>query len=126
MNTKLLMMASSIFMAILGLTLIFISDQLIKFLELSANAWLSILVQITGAVYFGFAMINWMARNVLIGGIFSRPLAIGNFAHFFIAGMALLRASSKNELDTIYLYIFTGFYLLFAISFGSVLFRPPK
>ena len=34
---------------------------------------------------------NWMAKTVLIGGIYARPLAIGNFTHFLVGALALLK-----------------------------------
>ena len=51
-----------------------------------------VLVQIVGAAYLGFAFLDWMAQGNAIGGIYSRPVAIGNFGHFTIGGLALLKS----------------------------------
>ena len=39
-----------------------------------------------------FAMLNWMAKGVIIGGIYSRPIVIANLAHFLIGDLELIKA----------------------------------
>lgn len=124
MNTKFLMTASSIVMGILGLAAIFLPKEILINLGQPQTELLTLFVQMTGALYFGFAIMNWMAKTVLIGGIYARPLCIGNFSHFVIAGLALLKATSINR--SLPFGILTIVYLLFAILFGIVLFTNPK
>lgn len=119
MNTKLLMAISSLFLGILGIILNFAPDEVAQALQLNGS---SIILQMLGAVYFGFAILNWMAKANLIGGIYSRPVAFGNFAHFLIGGFSLLKMNSNQ----VGILIFCGFFLLFAILFGIVLFINPK
>jgi len=120
------MTASSVFMGLIGIALTFIPDEVLKILEQVPNGSLILSLQLTGALYFGFAMTNWMAKTVLIGGIYARPLSIGNFSHFFIAGLALIKASINANIATTYTYALTVFYVMFAILFGYVLFTHPK
>jgi len=126
MNTKLLMTASSVFMGLIGITLTFIPDEVLKILEQVPNGTLVLSLQLTGALYFGFAMTNWMAKTVLIGGIYARPLSIGNFSHFLIAGLALIKFSINADIANSYTYALTVFYVIFAILFGYVLYTHPK
>jgi len=126
MNTKLLMTASAVFMGLIGIALIFMPDEVLKILEQVPNATLTLSIQLTGALYFGFAITNWMAKTVLLGGIYARPLSVGNFSHFFIAGLALLKASVIANTASLYLYTLTITYLIFAILFGYILFKHPK
>lgn len=126
MNTKLLMIASSVFMGLIGIALTFMPDEVLKILEQVPNVTLIVNLQLTGALYFGFAMTNWMAKTVLIGGIYARPLSIGNFSHFFIAGLALIRSSINADIANSYTYTLTAFYVMFAILFGYILFTHPK
>ncbi len=126
MNTKLLMVASSVFMGLIGIALTFMPDEVLKVLEQVPNATLTLSLQLTGALYFGFAMTNWMAKTVLIGGIYAKPLSIGNFSHFLIAGLALIKFSINADIANTYIYTLTVFYVIFSISFGYVLFTHPK
>lgn len=80
------MTASSVFMGLIGIALSFMPNEFLEILGQMQNETLNLILQLTGALYFGFAMTNWMAKAVLIGGIYSRPLSIGNFSHFFCCG----------------------------------------
>ena len=51
-------------------------------------------VQAIGAAWFGLAAIDWMARGAPFGGIYGRPIALGNFAHFLILALALGKAAA--------------------------------
>lgn len=125
MNTKLLMTASSVFMGLIGIALSFMQSEVLKALGQMPNQTLNLILQLFGALYVGFAMTNWMAKTVLIGGIYSRPLSIGNFSHFLIAGLALVKASLSSNTTSIYIYVLTTIYVLFAILFGYVIFTHP-
>lgn len=125
MNTKLLMTASSVFMGVIGIALIFMPNEIIEVLDQVPNEISTLTLQLTGALYFGFAMTNWMAKGTLIGGIYSRPLAIGNFSHFMIAGFALVKISLNRNIASTFIYILTIIYVLFAILFVYVLFTHP-
>lgn len=119
------MTASSVFMGLIGIALSFMPNEVLEALGQMPNNTLNLVLQLLGALYFGFAMTNWMAKAVLIGGIYSRPLSIGNFSHFLIAGLALVKASFRSNTTSIYIYGLTIIYVLFAILFGYVTFTHP-
>jgi hypothetical protein len=125
MNTKLLMTASSVFMGLLGVALSFMPIEILETHGQVPNGTSTLTLQLAGALYFGFAMTNWMAKGVLIGGIYSRPLSIGNFSHFFISVLALLKISFNSNTSSIYIFALTIIYVVFAISFGYVTFTHP-
>ena len=89
MNTKALMTSSAIILALIGISLIFLPKEILDYLELSVSDTLELLMQIIGSLYFAFAMLNWMSKGSLIGGIYGRPIAIANLTHFVIAGLCL-------------------------------------
>lgn len=126
MNTKLLMTASAYIMGVLGIIASFIPGEILRALGQASNDTLTLIVQITGALYFGFALMNWMAKSSLIGGIYSKPLSIGNFAHFAIAGMALIKVVINNSVTSKFILALAIIYLLFAIAFGIIYFNNPK
>jgi hypothetical protein len=106
-------------MGITGLVLTFLPQEVA-----SAVGWTEgsvIVFQIAGALYFGFAMLNWMSKANLIGGIYNRPVAVGNATHFFIAALALLKFSPKNAVLTVMAII----YSFFAVAFVYILFTHP-
>ncbi len=125
MNTKWVMTAASLLLGVSGIVLTFAPDLIISSLGINPTHVSVLLGQIIGGLYFGFAMLNWMTKESLIGGIYNRPVAVANLTHFMIAGLALAKASISNtELPTLILIVSVA-YVLLAILFGIILFRHP-
>ena len=125
MNTNVLMTTSAVSLLTAGIILTFLPDEILKYAYLENTRPLQLLLQIIGALYFGFGMLNWMNKSSLIGGIYNRPVAVANFTHFFIAGLALIKGIMANPDLPKTIWIVSCVYLIFAISFGIVLFRHP-
>lgn len=125
MNTKILMTISALILGIAGIILTFLPAEILDFFRLENTKPLSLMLQILGALYFGFGMLNWMAKSSLIGGIYNRPIAIANFAHFTIGGLALLKTVFSNPGLSWIFWGTTLVYLFFALIFGWILFHHP-
>jgi ATP/ADP translocase len=117
------MTISAVMLGVTGIILSFIPQEVSHFLSLTDST--PIVFQILGALYFGFAMLNWTAKANLIGGIYSRPVAIGNFTHFLIGGLALIKLLLHNTNRTSIWVCAIMLYLIFAVLFGYVLFNNP-
>jgi len=118
------MMFSALLMASVGVLLQFAPHEILNYLGIAANGVTALFVQLTGALYLGFAVMNWMAKTVLIGGIYARPLALGNFFHFTVGALALLKyAFSAPNLWVV--WVAAIIYALLAILFGIVFFTHP-
>lgn len=111
-------------MGALGIAGTFLPEELLAAAGVSPNGLLTVLVQLHAALLFGFAMVNWMARGSLIGGIYNRPVAVGNVAHFVIGALALVKAIAAGE-RALFLYALAALYVVFAVGFAVVLFRSP-
>jgi hypothetical protein len=116
---RILLLSSALFMAALGLVATFAPEKLLG--PGAIGSMPTLVTQIAGALYLGFAMLNWMAKDNAIGGIYSRPVAVGNLLHFFAVAMALLRLL-KAEYHQVPLLIFTLLYVIFAAGFGLIVF----
>jgi len=123
MNTKLIMSISAVTMAAVGAGLVFLPKDLAQLVGLDSNTATALILQVLGSLYFAFAMLNWMSRGNLIGGIYSRPIAIGNFTHFFVGGLGLIKAAIASP--TVLIAGFAAFYGIFAGAFGLILFTHP-
>ena len=122
MYTRALMATSAIFMGLLGLGTLFAPGEVLGFHGTAPDNATQLLIQMMGALYLGFAILNWTARGTLIGGIYSRPVAIGNFWHFLIVGLLLSKAAFVFAAWP--LVISAAVFSAFAVWFGFVLFRP--
>lgn len=123
MFTRALMILSALFMALLGLFTLFAPDKVLGLHGTPPDNATMLLIQMMGALYLGFASLNWAARGVLIGGIYSRPVAMGNFTHFTIVAAMLAKAAVK--FGAVQLASSAAVFSVFAIWFGLVLLRPP-
>lgn len=121
MNSKFIMVSSALFLGMLGILLTFLSEEISEYFNFSEKP---ILLQLLGASFFAFAMINWTAKSNLIGGIYGRPISIGNFTHFFIGAMALIRY--YIELQQGILFLVMLIYCFFAVTFGYIFFTHPQ
>ena len=120
------MLLSAAFMLVLGLVTTFAPSELLASNGGRPGITSTLLVQAVGGLYLGFAILNWMAKDNLIGGIYSRPVALGNFLHFFTVAMALIKANAVGQRSAT-LLILTFCYAVFAVWFGLVLFtHPPR
>ena len=117
--------SSALLLALSGLGLTFFPDEFAQSLDLPDQIAIKLLLQVIGAMYFGFAMLNWMSRRSLIGGIYNRPIAIANMTHFLMVGIALSKLMlAQADLPQIFWFI-TGIYVIYAAIFGWLLFRTP-
>lgn len=124
MNTKLLMTLSAFAMGIAGIVLSFMPHEILNYFDSgNVSAFQAMTLQIAGALYFAFAMVNYTARANLIGGIYARPIAIGNLTHFAIGSLVLIKAASGDW--GVGLWALTGTYVVFAAWFGMVFFTHP-
>ena len=69
-------------------------------------------------------MLNWMARGNIIGGIYSRPVAVGNLIHFAIAALAMVKLLVHHP-DRGPLWAITLVYAALALGFGAVVCPVP-
>lgn len=123
MNTRLLLSASAIVMAAAGIAGTFLPQELLRAIGAEPVGLLPLLVQLLAALLFAFGMANWVARGSLMGGIYNRPLALGNLTHFTIGALALLKAAlSARDAVT---WTLSAVYTLFAIGFALVFMTSP-
>ena len=123
-NTKLLMTTSAVVLGITGLMLSFAPEEILEYYGEPAGAG-KLAFQLLGATYFGFAMLNWMGKGNLIGGIYSKPVSMANLAHFTIGALALIKLAMANSAEVV-LWASGAVYLLFALLFAKVSFTHPE
>ncbi len=123
MNTKILMTLTALVLGIGGAAAQFLPQEIILVFGFNPNPFPVLMTQLIGAMYLGFAMLNWMTREKVIGGVYNKPVTMANFLHFTIGSISLIRVVAKSgSLPFILLLII---YLLFAAIFTYVLFTHP-
>ncbi len=119
------MTSSAVILGLTGIGLTFLPAEILTRLTHNPTKSLEFLLQIIGALYFAFAMLNWMTKSSLIGGIYNRPVAVANFTHFVIVALALVKGVFSNPALPAGILTATVMYSVFAVFFGIILFRHP-
>jgi hypothetical protein len=124
MKTRILMSLSAAFYATLGVGITFLPQELLAHVGARSEGTPVLLMQMLGALFLGFAILNWMNRGNRIGGIYGRPVSMANFFNFAVGGLALLKGSIAQQyaLDVT---IMATIYTVFGVWFGLALFTHP-
>lgn len=122
MNTKLLMTSTSLILALAGIFSLFAPENVLALLNVSVSKSASMLVQLLGALYFSMALMDWTAKDSAIGGIYARPVSLGNFGHFFTGALLLFRYQFSNSFNPV-IGVILAMYVIFALSFYWLVFR---
>jgi hypothetical protein len=122
---RILLIASSVALGAAGIAASFAPVEILKALGDSSPGAAAILVQLLGALFMASAMTNWTAKGAPIGGIYSRPISLGNLVHFTMGALALAKSGAIHSPGVV-LPAVLGAYSLFAAGFALLVFRPIK
>ena len=122
MNSRLLMSVTAALLAAGGLACSFAPQELLALVGAPAPPGLVLGVQALGAAWLGFALLDWNARGAPFGGIYGRPVALGNFLHFAVIALALAKAAFA--VPTLAMLGTTAIAAALVIAFGAVIFGP--
>lgn len=120
MNTKALMIASVIYLAVQGILFTFLPQEINAYFGISPNDMSVLIAQTLGAALLALAMLNWMTRSNILGGIYGKPLMMANFLFFFASGMSYLKGA-----DSELIWAMAGISMAFGLTFGYVAFTHP-
>lgn len=123
MKTRLLLGASGFAMLGAGLAGTFLPHEIVLYAGLESAGILPLVVQLHAAMLLAFGALNWMSKDSLIGGIYARPLVIGNLLHFLVGALALMKRLPDGMPPG--LLALTTVYAVFAAGFGATLFTSP-
>ena len=120
MKTKFLMTSSALFCGIIGILLSFLPNEIVEYFSVEPTIITILFLQILGALYLGFGILNWTAKGTLIGGIYNKPIALGNLMHFIVGAITLVKVIYNVQTHTEIIIFLTVFYVIFALLFVYV------
>ena len=121
MPTKLLLIGAALFQGLYGVAMLFLPDVLLGWFAAGAGVRAVFFAQQFGTALLGLAAINWIARGSPVGGIYGRPLVVGNTT-FFTTNTLLLFGQALDASQAWTLWVQAGIALGFAIGFALLLF----
>ena len=125
MKTKLLMTSSALFCVIIGILLLFLPNEIAEYLNVEPTIITILFLKILSALYLGFGILNWTVKGSLIGGIYNRPIALGNLLHFVVGSIELVKVISNIETHREIIIFLTALYIIFGVLFAYVLKNNP-
>jgi hypothetical protein len=117
------MTLSAAALAALGVGASFLPQEILSRAAMPADRFSVAVIQLAGALYVAFAMLNWSAKGAMLGGIYGRPIVLANFTHFAVGAIVLVKILAAGPLH-LEVAVLTAVYALFAAWFGFVLFGP--
>ena len=122
--SALLSRVSSAVLALGGIALLFASDTLLPAVIAGfppIAAWLG---QLLAAAWLALATLNWLQRNLRMGGIYGRPIVLANLALYFITALSLVRAAIDGETPPV-VWAVLGVSAVLAAAYAALLLRGP-
>ena len=125
MKTKFLMTSSALFCGIIGILLLFLPNEIAEYLNVEPTIITILFFKILSALYLGFGILNWTVKGSLIGGIYNRPIALGNLLHFVVGSIELVKVISNIQTHREIIIFLTALYIIFGVLFAYVLKNNP-
>ena len=125
MKTKLLMTSSALFCGIIGTLLLFLPIEIAEYLSVEPTISAILFLKILSAIYLGFGILNWTAKGTLIGGIYNKPIVLGNLLHFAVGAIELIKVISIIQIHREIIIFLTVFYVIFALLFAYIIKTNP-
>jgi hypothetical protein len=116
-----LLIASSAALALPGIAATFAPAELLRGVSVDPAGPVLLIVQVLGALFLALAVINWTARGAPIGGIYSRPISLGNQLHFTVGAITLAKYVGSHGGSPLLFGLLTV-YIVFAVGFGLLVF----
>ncbi|WP_432412466.1 hypothetical protein [Rasiella sp. SM2506] len=91
-----------------------------EYLTVESNIITILFLKLLSALYLGFGILNWMAKGTLLGGIYNKPIAIGNLMHFGVGAIALIKIVSNVQTHREIIISLTVVYVIYAILFAFI------
>ena len=114
-------MVSALILFAVGGAALFAAAELAHFFGAGGSNSLALAIQLTGCGLLGFAALNWMSRGTRIGGIYARPIGIGNLLLFMTTSLTIGRAAFAGTFPVIVSVVGVIFAVL-AIVFAWLVF----
>ena len=107
-----------------GLTLLFAADVVLPAIVPGFPPSAAWLCQLLAGAWLGLAAVNWLQRTAVIGGIYGRPIVMGNTALYLVSALSLLRALVDGAAPRA-MWAPCAVALALAIVYGALLLRGP-
>lgn len=123
MNTRWLLGSCAVVLGASGAALTFAPQEVAALSGWADAGPPPFVLQLLGAAYLALALLDWMVRRSVIGGIYGRPVVLANLVHFTVAAFAAL--GTEGAVRSVPVLGAAAVCAVFAFAFGWVMMRHP-
>ncbi len=95
-----IMTLAALFLIALGAVLNFAPTEIAGMLGFTGMPVAGVALQVLAGALLALGVIHWMARGA-VGGVFGRPIGMGNMLFYGVSAFGLLRAANASVLPTV-------------------------
>ncbi|PIQ63498.1 MAG: hypothetical protein COV99_02445 [Bacteroidetes bacterium CG12_big_fil_rev_8_21_14_0_65_60_17] len=122
MKPTLATVPAAVVLSLTGIVTLFAPEILLSNILGTADATHP-LVSMLGGLMLAFGYMNWMGRNAILGGIYGKPLVMGNLLHGIVGTTSLLDLVTQQS--PLPAWGLLAFYVWYTVSYGILMTRPP-
>ncbi|MEM7415862.1 MAG: hypothetical protein AAF389_10230 [Gemmatimonadota bacterium] len=122
MNPRTLLSATALGLALIGFPALFVPEVVATWLELGAGATLP--VQLFGGGLLSVAVLDWVGRGAIYGGIYGRPIVVANFGFAMLTSGTMLSACLDGRVSPVG-WVAVGIFAAQAVGFFRLMRSPP-
>lgn len=125
MSSRTILTITSLLLFVAGGAAVFAADEVAGLMDLEVSFETRILAEFAGIGMLALAIQNWMSRGRPIGGVYARPLGLGNLLFFSTSALTLGRYLAAEMLPREMIAV-CGVFALLALAFAWLFFfsRP--
>lgn len=121
MSSRTILTITSILLFATGGLAVFAADEVAGLMDLEVSFETRIFAEFAGIGMLALAIQNWMSRGRPIGGVYARPLGLGNLLFFSTSALTLGRYLVAETLPREMIAV-CGVFALLALAFAWLVF----
>lgn len=108
-----------------GLVLLFAADNVLALIAPGIPASANWIGQVLGGALIALAVMNWLNRTALLGGIYGRSVVLSNAVLYIMTASTMSSAVRGRDHAPVALWIVFAIASLLAVVYGALLMRGP-
>ena len=117
-----LMVGSALALGVLGMICLFFPDEVAPAVGVAGEA--AITIQVVAGGLLALAILNWMGRTAIYGGIYGRPIVMANLTMGTVSGLSAIRVAGSSE-GSSSMWLLAVLFLTQAAAFGTLMWFGP-
>lgn len=119
---RVVMSATTLVFGVLGIATLFLPAEVAELMDMRGGP--DFVLQLVGAGFLTVAILDWMGRGAIYGGVFGRPIVVANLMFGTVGSLSLLSALIRGEAQP-GMWAVAAILGLHALAFAYLLKAPP-